>query len=533
MGRGEKNEKRTVYKLVLLVFVFLTISCSCGLPKLSDIDKITDLLPGEELPAEGEKPAAEEPVAEESVQVWVRQWAATAKASSEYGNPDWGAQQATGAPDTPDCGDYETAWASEEKFSIDWLELAYESTVYPTEINIYESHTPTQIVKVEILDNMGNYHEVYTGTPQGTSCPYILKVSIQDAAYQATGVKITVDQSHLDLPWDEIDAVELVGYTSSDNVQTNEAETESATSAQPSDEISSDGKWRWDNYTSADGLPDDNVQALAFADDGTLWIGMKKGGVSRFSAGQFTNFSAEDGLGSDNVKGILVASDGKVWAGTASGLSVYDGSKWKTYKVDDGLVNNIVNAIALTEDNSLWIATESGISYFDHSTWTNYSPNDGPGRANVKGVAIAANGDAWFATFNGVSRFDGANWDYFNVEDGLSLDVFTAVGADPDGAIWLGTSGEAADRFDGGSFSSFKTAMGPTVYVSAITAGPDGVMWFGTEGDGVYKYDGQTWMQFLKEDSGLAYNWVDAVAVAPDGALWFATRKNGITRFGP
>jgi hypothetical protein len=35
---------------------------------------------------------------------------------------------------------------------------------------------------------------------------------VQDVEYQATGVKITIDQSQLGLPWDEIDAVELVGY---------------------------------------------------------------------------------------------------------------------------------------------------------------------------------------------------------------------------------------------------------------------------------------------------------------------------------
>jgi ligand-binding sensor domain-containing protein len=529
--RGKKMKMRAAPKLVLLVLVFLTISCSFGLPKLSAVDRITDLLPGGERPMNGEKPAAEEPA-----QVWVRQWAASAKASSEYGNPDWAASQATGAPDTPDCGDYETAWASEGKFSVDWLEVAFETKMYPTEINIYESHTPTQIVKVEILDDQGIYHEVYAATPQGTSCPYILKVSIQDAVYQAVGVKITVDQSHLDLPWDEIDAVELVGYIQSDTapqITSEDAVDSPESQPDPEDNIQDANDWSWTSYTSADGLPDDNVQAIAIETNGTMWIGMKEGGVSRFTNGKFTNFTVDDGLGSNNVKALVITSDGSVWAGTASGLSLFDGNEWKTYKKDDGLVSNIINAIAITSEEAMWIATETGISYYDQTSWTNYSPEDGLGRTNVHGVAIAADGDVWFASFDGVTRYDGNSWDYFNIEDGLSMDVFTSVGADPDGSMWLGTPGEAADRFENGQFVSFKSEMGPTVYVRAIAAGLDGVMWFATEGDGVYRYDGRDWTQYLTNNSGITYNWVDAVAVAPDGALWFAARKNGIVRYGP
>lgn len=516
--------------IVMSVLVFITICCGLPAIKLPGLDKIGELIPGGDSTIEDVEPATM-PLKQETV----RQWGATAKASSEYSSSDWAAHQATGAPDTPDCGDYETAWASAEQYSVEWLEVSFAKVVIPTEVNIYESHTPTQIVKVEILDDSGVYHEVYTGTPQGTSCPYVLSIPIQNASYQATAVKLTVDQSQLNLAWDEIDAVELVGIASTFGEYASDAigiepPNQSVPMGATSDDIAS---WTWTNFTSADGLPDDNVQALSVDEAGAVWIGTKEGGVSSCAGGKFANYTVEDGLGSNNVKAILAGNDGKIWAGTANGLSVFNGNHWITYTKDDGLVHNIVNALALTNSGAIWIATESGISYFDGNAWTNYVPDDGPGRTNVKGVAVASNGDVWFATFNGVSRFDGGNWDYFNIEDGLSLDVFTSAGADPDGSVWFGTSGEAADQYRGGDFISHKSEMGPTVYVKAITAGLDGAMWFGTEGDGVYRYDGKEWEHFLKEDSGLVYNWVDAAAVAPDGALWFATRKNGITRFGP
>ena len=148
-----------------------------------------------------------------SKQELIRQWASSAYASSEYGNLDWGAGQATGAPDTLECGDQPTAWASYDDFTVEWLEVRYETPVIPTEINIFESHTPTQVSRVEVVDMQGIYHEVYSAEPEmAPDCPYVLSVLVDDANYQVVGVKITIDQSVIGLPWDEIDAVELVGY---------------------------------------------------------------------------------------------------------------------------------------------------------------------------------------------------------------------------------------------------------------------------------------------------------------------------------
>lgn len=144
----------------------------------------------------------------------IRQWATSATASSEYGNPDWAASQATGAPDTPECGDYATAWASQGSDTVEWLELYYDTPVYPTEVNIIQTHSPDQVVNVELIDTEGTYHEVYTGEPENLweECPYTLSILVW-ADYQAVGVKITIDQSVIDPTWNEIDAVELVGVS--------------------------------------------------------------------------------------------------------------------------------------------------------------------------------------------------------------------------------------------------------------------------------------------------------------------------------
>ncbi len=145
----------------------------------------------------------------------IEQWAYYATASSEYGDFDWAAIQATGEPDTFECGDVVTAWASANGSTVDWLELEYAIPVYASQVNIIQTNSPDQVVTVELIDTEGVYHEIYTGEPQEKSdeCPYTLSIEVSEADYMATGVRITVDQTVIPATWNEIDAVELVGVT--------------------------------------------------------------------------------------------------------------------------------------------------------------------------------------------------------------------------------------------------------------------------------------------------------------------------------
>jgi len=174
-------------------------------------------LPIEEPIVEEPAPVVEEPepTAEASITAaaeTISQWASSATASSQFSS-SWSATNATGAPDTPECGDYTTAWASSSSRGIDWLEVYYDVPVFATEINIYESYNPDQVVTVELIAVSGEVVEVYTQAPEGfDTCPMFLSVAVPETDFLVYGVRITVDQSVLNVGWNEIDAVELIGY---------------------------------------------------------------------------------------------------------------------------------------------------------------------------------------------------------------------------------------------------------------------------------------------------------------------------------
>jgi hypothetical protein len=141
-----------------------------------------------------------------------RQWAVSATASSQYSDTGWSAMQATGAPNTPECGDYTTAWATEDYDAVEWIELDYDTPVIPTEVNIFQTYNPDQVIQVALRDLEGDYQTIYLGTPEDKSddCPFVLNIPVEGIDWQVDGVKITVDQRVIQ-DWVEIDAVELVG----------------------------------------------------------------------------------------------------------------------------------------------------------------------------------------------------------------------------------------------------------------------------------------------------------------------------------
>ncbi|MGH2626843.1 MAG: hypothetical protein ACRDHY_09360, partial [Anaerolineales bacterium] len=139
-------------------------------------------------------------------------WAASATASSEYGNPSWAASQATGEPDTLECGDIETAWASASSDSEEWLELTYDVPVWVSQVNIVQTYNPNQVVRVELQNGDGQYQTIYEGEPsQESGCPFTLEIDVPRADFAADSVVVVIDQSVLGLGWNEIDAVELIG----------------------------------------------------------------------------------------------------------------------------------------------------------------------------------------------------------------------------------------------------------------------------------------------------------------------------------
>jgi beta-lactamase regulating signal transducer with metallopeptidase domain len=150
------------------------------------------------------------------------QWASAAEASSTYAQPrqvagaaparkrPWGPEQATGAPDTPEAGDFQTAWASlTEDGQDEWLDLEYAEEVQPTAVVVHETFNPGALYKVSVFKADGTEVEIWKGkdpTPVGSG----KGISVVPIKTDFKTKRVKIYLASKEVPgWNEIDAVGL------------------------------------------------------------------------------------------------------------------------------------------------------------------------------------------------------------------------------------------------------------------------------------------------------------------------------------
>lgn len=118
----------------------------------------------------------------------------------------WGPEQATGAPDSFQYGDMETAWASlTPDAQEEWLALLFDP-VMGTAIQIYETFNPGAVSKVTILTAEGKERTIYEAPAQVLpKTPRVFEVPL-NGEETIIEVKLALDSPAVP-GWNEIDAV--------------------------------------------------------------------------------------------------------------------------------------------------------------------------------------------------------------------------------------------------------------------------------------------------------------------------------------
>ncbi len=144
------------------------------------------------------------------------QWATGAKASSTFndakGNTSYSANQATGEPNVQVYSTTPQAWSSKTPDSgIEWLELTFARPVHATAVRVRESSGSGALIKIEVFDEKGAAHTVWSGTDATKELNYLI-AEFSKTAFMTNRVKLTL-ATNVVSGWNQIDAVQLVGST--------------------------------------------------------------------------------------------------------------------------------------------------------------------------------------------------------------------------------------------------------------------------------------------------------------------------------
>jgi len=152
--------------------------------------------------------------AKEGLQGQINQWAVSAIDQQATES----AAFAIGEPDSDGCDlmPLNTSWVYETDdlfHAEDYLQLFYPEPVLPTGVRIHLAYTYSSIVKISLIDLLGNPHTIYKSTPgELDACPHLLSIDIEDIAEPVYSVRIDVATLNAeDFGLTAIDAVELIG----------------------------------------------------------------------------------------------------------------------------------------------------------------------------------------------------------------------------------------------------------------------------------------------------------------------------------
>jgi ligand-binding sensor domain-containing protein len=267
---------------------------------------------------------------------------------------------------------------------------------------------------------------------------------------------------------------------------------------------------RWINYGPGTfNFPaGQRITAVAVDNQERLWIGTAGGGIAAFDGAFWTRYTTADGLVNDNV--LAVAPIGKgVLLGTQSGVSLFDAATntWTTYT--GGLPSTTIHAIAFGRPLVTWIfATPAGLAECSPifpaglSCAVRTTGNSDLAGNWVWDVAVGEDGTRWIVTDGGVNRVAGNTWTtYTNANTpgcGVIESARRVVIDDTRGRVWFGTDRSGIDSLPGQGVCMFDTASG-------------------------------AWRRFHSGNSGLTDDTVKDLAVDGVGRAWFGTVAGGVS----
>jgi signal transduction histidine kinase/streptogramin lyase len=330
------------------------------------------------------------------------------------------------------------------------------------------------------------------------------------------------------------------------------------------------------SFTTQDGLPDNSVSSVHAARSGTVWI-TTAGGMCRFVDGRISRFDfpttgqerQEEFLGAyEDRRGNLwafcatyiinLAKDkrinyfpgeksamtrvwslcegrgGRLWIGASGrGVFCFDGTKFQPVTLNEGHWPNDVRTIYEDHEGNLWLGISDGVlaqlrpQRFALLTGAHGPPTgaatcliaDAPGRVYVgmdSGGLYASTGDR----FEKVS--DDSKW--------LGQELVASACAQPDGSLWVGTTGSGLYHIKDGRSVVYSTANGLSdECVLAVCADAQGTVWAGTRSGALHRFKDGKVSTFTTAD-GLPGSPITALLPAHTGGLWVGTDSGTLIR---
>ncbi|MEO8209621.1 MAG: two-component regulator propeller domain-containing protein [bacterium] len=322
--------------------------------------------------------------------------------------------------------------------------------------------------------------------------------------------------------------------------------------------LSQNCNYKFDRYTTNDGLSSNTITCLIKDKEGFIWIGTIDG-LHRFDGISFKIYHPESGNQtsiSDSWINEICEEGNYLWVGTPNGLNRLDKAtgKFTRYRNDpaeiSSISNDYVTSIYRTRKNEIWIGTEDGLNLFDQTTGKvkRYNINNTPalGSNFIKALFEDKEGYLWIGTYGGgLTRYNDKNNEFKNYrfdQDNpfsISSDFTESIIEDSTGNLWIATNGGGVNRFDKKKELFYRYMHDPEIpnsisgnHVKTLSLSSDQMIWSGIQQEGVSIFDpvNNTFanLENCREQESSIDN-VSKIYTDDKGSIWICTSKGVYT----
>lgn len=291
-------------------------------------------------------------------------------------------------------------------------------------------------------------------------------------------------------------------------------------------------------FKSKDNLTGITISDIIKDSQNKVWIATQEGGIGSFNGKEFTNYTTEQGLVNNDTRSMCEDANGNIWIGTSRGLSVFDGKKMKRI-TDFGLDTSEIKSIYKDRKNNLYFAGfGNGWIKYDGKKFHQFTTKNGLPTDFVICTLEDKDGNFWVGTYHeGVCKINPQSINnsslqlkQFKSEFGGSRSIYK-LKQDSKNKLWFGTTNAGVYYLsDNDKINHFNLGADySTAFVTSIVEDAMGVLWFGTD-FGLVKYANNQ-LKYYSEKQGLSSHDIGALAIDHENNLWIGTAGQGICVF--
>lgn len=268
---------------------------------------------------------------------------------------------------------------------------------------------------------------------------------------------------------------------------------------------------------------------------------------------RFVNYNNENGLPNNNVTAIAQDNEGFLWFGTANGLCRFDGVNFKCFfnNPDDtcSISGNSIFCLLVDRKGILWVGTNKGLNRYNarDNTFTSYQ-NNPDNKYSLKNNLVTSiyedeNLNIWVGCWDGLSKFNRqmAKFSYYPYPQlqGTQIwdyNVTSCITSDKNGIVWTGTWGGGLHAFNPQTSTYTHYAANPKVQASltnnkvkCIYVDSLNNLWIACWGGGLNHFNQQSGqfksIKFFENNPNESYRQINYISSFKSGWLHVATEE--------